>query len=211
MLTYLLITVAGLAVVLAAEWRGLNGVQWIAKPLASWGFVAAAFSLDPFATPYGCWLFAGLLLSFAGDVLLIPKKTTVSFLLGLAAFLLAHIAYTVAFLIHGVLDPTTFLIAIPLLTLGAGVVRRLWPRLPGKFRVAVPLYVLAITTMLVCAFAATLPAGRPLALWVGALLFYVSDLAVARNRFVAPGFANRAWGLPAYYAGQMLLASTLMT
>jgi uncharacterized membrane protein YhhN len=65
--------------------------------------------------------------------------------------------------------------------------------------------------MLVCAFAATLPAGRPLALWVGALLFYVSDLAVARNRFVAPGFANRAWGLPAYYAGQMLLASTLMT
>jgi uncharacterized membrane protein YhhN len=161
MLTYLLITVAGLAVVLAAEWRGLNGVQWIAKPLASWGFVAAAFSLDPFATPYGCWLFAGLLLSFAGDVLLIPKKTTVSFLLGLAAFLLAHVAYTVAFLIHGVLDPTTFLIAIPLLTLGVGVVRRLWPRLPGKFRVAVPLYVLAITTMLVCAFAATCPPADP--------------------------------------------------
>ena len=45
MTTFVLITVTALAVVLAAERRGLEGVQWIAKPVASWGFVAAALSL----------------------------------------------------------------------------------------------------------------------------------------------------------------------
>jgi hypothetical protein len=43
----------------------------------------------------------------------------------------------------------------------------------------------------------------------GALLFYLSDLAVARDRFVRPGLANRLVGLPLYYAGQVLLALAL--
>jgi len=37
-------------------------------------------------------------------------------------------------------------------------------------------------------------------------LFYVSDLSVARDRFVARAFVNRARGLPAYYAAQVLMA-----
>ena len=43
----------------------------------------------------------------------------------------------------------------------------------------------------------------------GALMFAVSDVSVARDRFVAPGFANAAWGLPLYYAAQLVLASTV--
>ena len=43
----------------------------------------------------------------------------------------------------------------------------------------------------------------------GAVLFFASDLGVARDKFVAPGFPNRAWGLPAYYAGQLLIAWSL--
>ncbi|MCP4006145.1 MAG: lysoplasmalogenase, partial [bacterium] len=50
--------------------------------------------------------------------------------------------------------------------------------------------------------------GRPMIL-LGALMFYVSDLAVARDRFVATGFDNRIWGLPLYYCGQLVLASTI--
>jgi hypothetical protein len=34
----------------------------------------------------------------------------------------------------------------------------------------------------------------------------IADLAVARDRFVAPSFASKLCGLPAYYAGQLLLA-----
>ncbi|MEN8163997.1 MAG: lysoplasmalogenase family protein [Acidobacteriota bacterium] len=44
---------------------------------------------------------------------------------------------------------------------------------------------------------------------MGATLFFLSDLAVARHRFVKEAFLNRAIGLPAYYAGQMLLALTI--
>jgi len=41
----------------------------------------------------------------------------------------------------------------------------------------------------------------------GAVLFWLSDLAVARDRFVRPGFVNPLVGLPLYYAAQLLLAS----
>jgi len=44
---------------------------------------------------------------------------------------------------------------------------------------------------------------------VGAVLFFLSDLLVARDRFVAPGFGNRLLGLPLYYAAQLLLASAV--
>jgi uncharacterized membrane protein YhhN len=41
---------------------------------------------------------------------------------------------------------------------------------------------------------------------IGACAFFASDLAVARERFVVHSVANKLWGLPAYYAGQLLLA-----
>lgn len=37
-------------------------------------------------------------------------------------------------------------------------------------------------------------------------MFWCSDLAVARDRFIAPGFVNRLWGLPLYYAAQVAFA-----
>lgn len=42
----------------------------------------------------------------------------------------------------------------------------------------------------------------------GALAFTASDVSVARDRFVQHGFVNRAWGLPFYYAAQLLIAAT---
>jgi uncharacterized membrane protein YhhN len=39
-----------------------------------------------------------------------------------------------------------------------------------------------------------------------ALMFYFSDIFVARERFVTHEFANRLIGLPLYYTGQFLLA-----
>jgi hypothetical protein len=42
--------------------------------------------------------------------------------------------------------------------------------------------------------------------FVGALSFYLSDIFVARYRFVKKEFMNRLIGLPLYYTGQFLLA-----
>jgi hypothetical protein len=41
---------------------------------------------------------------------------------------------------------------------------------------------------------------------VGATAFYLSDVFVAREQFVAKAVANRMWGLPLYYLAQVLLA-----
>ena len=46
-------------------------------------------------------------------------------------------------------------------------------------------------------------------LLVAALLFAVSDVLVARQRFVSPGIANRLVGLPLYYAAQVLFAMSV--
>ena len=55
-----------------------------------------------------------------------------------------------------------------------------------------------------------LPDSQRLRFVAGAALFLVSDLAVARDQFVQRAFVNRLWGLPAYYAGQLLIAWTLI-
>ena len=52
-------------------------------------------------------------------------------------------------------------------------------------------------------------AGAPPTLALGALAFAASDVSVARERFVAPAFANGAWGLPLYFAAQLVLAGSV--
>ena len=70
------------------------------------------------------------------------------------------------------------------------------------------LYVVAISTMMAMAAGACAVDGNWL-IPLGALLFLLSDLAVARDRFITPGFINRAWGLPMYFCGQVLLAGSV--
>lgn len=216
MIALLMVSFVGLLVVLASERAGRQGPQWVAKPLASAGFVAAAAIAATTAagdgawTPFARWIVAGMALSLVGDVLLIPKKTSRAFLLGLVAFLLAHVAYVAAFLALGIPDARAWWIVLPLAAIAAGVLRWLWPRLDRRFRIAVPAYLAVISAMLACAVAAS-PRPGGWAIAAGAGLFYLSDLFVARNRFVAPGFVNRAIGLPLYYAGQWLLALSIWT
>ncbi len=47
---------------------------------------------------------------------------------------------------------------------------------------------------------------RAVLLAAGALCFFASDGAVARQRFSHESFWNKAWGLPLYFAGQLLIA-----
>ena len=88
----------------------------------------------------------------------------------------------------------------------------LWPFL-GALRVPVLGYALAITAMLVGATAVFDSTGADAFRWCvmsGATLFYLSDISVARDRFVpGSGFVNRAIGLPLYYVAQFLLAYSI--
>jgi uncharacterized membrane protein YhhN len=99
---------------------------------------------------------------------------------------------------------------VPMLVLAMLVARWLKPHLDARMRMPVHLYIGAITSMLIIA-AGTFRAHGGWMLLCGATLFFISDLGVARNRFVAPGLVNRAWGLPLYFTAQMLLAASVAT
>jgi uncharacterized membrane protein YhhN len=96
----------------------------------------------------------------------------------------------------------------------AGVFMWLKPHL-GKMAAPVIAYVVVITVMLMGAMGVLRSGGlQPFGQWLvfwGALLFYISDLFVARQRFVAPSYLNRAVGLPLYYIGQYMLAYSVGT
>ena len=206
-MSYIIIaTLVGLVLLLVAENRKRRTAVWVVKPLASAGFITLALYCGARGSTYGYLVLAGLVLSWFGDVFLIPRGK-LSFRLGLVSFLLGHVAYVVAF---GSLGPNplwTALAAIPL-TLAAVVVF-LWlrPHL-GKMKIPVLAYVVVISAMVTVAVG-TLPAAGGTVRVLGAVAFYLSDLGVARDRFVQQGFANRLFGLPLYYGGQLLLASSV--
>ncbi len=94
-------------------------------------------------------------------------------------------------------------LAAPPFLVGLGAAAWLWPHL-GARRPAVTASIVVISAMVWGAFSVAFLLGSALA--AGAVLFFVSDLTVARHRFVTPEFLNRAIGLPLHYAGQILIA-----
>lgn len=185
-------------------------LTWILKPLASTAFLVFAWKMGALASPYGRLIFAGLCLSWIGDVLLIPDSKP-TFLAGLASFLFAHGAYGAAFWTCGQ-EGSWGLLAACVAILGAVVAGRwLLPhvmRSNPAMRGPVVAYMTAISVMIVLAAGAAAKIDRPM-IFIGAAMFYVSDLSVARDKFVAPGLVNRLWGLPLYYAAQFVLAATV--
>ena len=208
------------AMLVVAEWRGLARLRIAAKLVGSAAFVAAGAlalalgrggEIGAGHMQLGRAIVTGLVLGALGDACLLARGRR-WFLAGLVAFLLGHLAYVAGI---AMVEPAErwagdagWLAAVPA---GAGlaVLAVLWPRL-GSLRVPVIAYVATISVMVIAAIAAARGAALPDPargrLVTGASAFFVSDLAVARDRFVAARFANKLWGLPAYYAGQILLA-----
>jgi len=202
---YALVVVAGVTATLAGEGTGRRAVVYVFKPLASAAFVALGWSLYAPPNPFGAWIVIGLLLSLVGDVcLMLPSGLRP----GLVSFLAAHVAYVAGFHTVTPVHAWPFALAVPFVAASVIVARWLWPHL-GAMKAPVAAY-MAVITVMVWGAASVFAAGR--IGWqaaAGALLFYLSDVSVARDRFVRRAFVNRAWGLPAYYAGQVLLALSM--
>jgi uncharacterized membrane protein YhhN len=198
-------TALAVAALLFFEHRGSSAGVWVAKPLASTAFIAVALAAGAGESRYGCAVLAGLVLSWLGDVFLIPRGRPQIFLVGVLSFLAGHIAYAVAFILRGVDTGALAVATLAAVSVAVVVLRWLGPHVPADMRVAVPAYVFVISVMVVFAAASFAARGNP---WIplGAIGFYLSDLSVARDRFVMSAFVNRLWGLPLYYAAQVALA-----
>jgi uncharacterized membrane protein YhhN len=204
----------------ASSPRGDWAVRRIAsKATASLSFIAVAtvaVLADRGPTPgsrdcYQALIVLGLVLGAIGDVALLGSSKR-AFLGGLVAFLLGHIAYVAGCAV--LVSPRTWFEVSGVLStvppiIGLVVLAWLWRHL-GDMRVAVIAYVTVIVTMMIGGLAVlqteTVATPQRQLFSLGATLFFASDLAVARDKFVARSFVNRAWGLPCYYAGQLLIA-----
>lgn len=208
-LAFTVASVVCLALVLVGEARDGRRLILTFKPLASAGFLGLALALGALeAGAYGGWILAGLVGCWFGDVFLMARGTGGLFLAGVGSFLLGHVFFVVAFAAVGV-DVTWTLAGAAGVAVSSGLVARwLLPHVSGGMRVAVVAYVLVISAMVAGAAGVVGAGGKPLVL-VAALLFYASDLSVARERFVTKAVFNRLWGLPAYYAGTLCFAWTL--
>ena len=192
--------IPSLALVLWAEVKSNRPAQWIFKPLASTCFVGLAIVSGALESTFGLWILAGLVFSWFGDVLLIPAQRA-AFVAGLGSFLAGHVAYGVAFLVLGVTVTPTLGTALPLSGAAWLILRWLWPHLPDRMRGPVIAYVVTILAMV----ALSVGAAR-LELIAAAILFAISDLFVARQRFIETASINRLTGLPLYYLAQVIFA-----
>jgi len=207
--SWALICGLGLLVSLAGEYRSSTGLSGTGKFVAASAYIAAALSLGAAETAYGQVLLVGMACCWLGDMFLVSNKRQSLFLAGLASFLLGHLVYIGAFAVRGISLPALAVAVLVMAVFAWCVLRWLNPNLDRRMRLPVWLYVIAISAMMAMA-SATFSAHGGLALLLGGLLFVVSDIAVARNRFVAPGLINRAWGLPTYFAAQLLLAASVV-
>lgn len=207
LMAFTLLTLLALVGLLVAERSDSSAGRWATKPLASIGFVGAALSAGALQSRFGLALLTGLGLSLAGDVLLIAKAKA-SFRAGLFAFLLGHVAFAAAFVLRGIDGPVAGGALVVVAAVAVLVGRWLLPHVEPKMRAPVVAYIVVISSMVALAAGTVAAHGRPILL-AAATAFYLSDLSVARDRFVAPAFINRLWGLPVYYLAQLLFAFSL--
>jgi uncharacterized membrane protein YhhN len=157
---------------------------------------------------YFLLLLVGLIFCLGGDVFLALPQDRM-FLLGLVFFLLGHVFYAVCFFYVAEVSQWTWISGLVGLLVSGLVFWWLRPHL-GSMLLPVIAYIVVISVMVFGAWTVfgdtkLRYAGRLLVL-IGAVGFYLSDLFVARDRFVKSAFSNRLIGLPMYYCGQFLLA-----
>jgi uncharacterized membrane protein YhhN len=181
-----------------------------AKLLASCLFVFYFYDripslYNPLLTTFSNLILVALVLSLLGDALLIPKSKSQYFLTGIATFAVAHLAFSLAFL-QLPLDLIILLISATInLFAGYLVYRWLRPHLTSQYRLMVPSYLVIILVMVILGTSIGVT-NQQYWLATGSLLFAISDIFVARNRFVQAGFINRLIGLPLYYIAQIMIA-----
>jgi uncharacterized membrane protein YhhN len=201
------ICIGGAITYVIAAWQARRALAVSAKIIASTSFVALAIVNGALSSGYGRSVLAALAFSWLGDVLLLSRHPT--FLLaGISSFFVAHIAFSAAFVLK-LISINAFAICLILTSLlSVSILIWLWKYLHGFFRFAVPIYLLAVMLMLSLAVAAS-AVSLPQTVGVAALAFAVSDISVARDRFVERDVLNKAWGLPLYYFAQILFAASV--
>jgi uncharacterized membrane protein YhhN len=210
MLNLLIVLTAIILLTVLLHYENRQNIQGLlsAKALLSSLFILAVLVQPHPITHYYHFLLSGLLLCLLGDICLAFQQEKMS-LWGLISFLLGHIFYIFGFFYVAQLGAWTWGGSIIVLCISSRIYFWLKPHL-GTMKTPVLLYCIVITVMLSGAWSVLdnsrlMLSGRRM-VFIGAFLFYISDVFVARDRFLKKEFFNRLVGLPLYYTGQFTLA-----
>ncbi|MET0476298.1 MAG: lysoplasmalogenase [Mycobacterium sp.] len=195
---FLIVTAAQLPP--GAELTGRFGLQPAVKAAPAVLLAVAAFGHS--IPRERRWLVAALVFSAAGDYLLAMPWWPPSFVLGLGAFLIAHLCFLAALV--PLVARTTVRLAAAAVVIAACVALLIWfwPRLIAEgMAVPVTLYMAVLGAMVCAALLARLPTP-----WtaLGAVCFAVSDGMIGISKFV---LQSEALAVPIWwaYAASILL------
>lgn len=186
--------------------RNHRGLEVVCKPATLVALLAAACTLDPEFGSVRAWFVVALAFSLLGDVLLMLPSDR--FVAGLAAFLVAHLAYVGGFVDSGLSAwqalAAAVVVAAVVGPVGVRIVRGA-ARTQQEAAVPVAAYITVISAMIVSAGGS----GRVVAI-AGAALFAFSDSLIGWNRFVAPTRYASVAIMVTYHVGQALLVLSLV-
>jgi uncharacterized membrane protein YhhN len=210
-LTYLYLTVTLTDLLLI--YFSLDEYRWFSKPLLM-PILAMVIWNNKKQIPLYQWMLSGLILSWAGDVLLQMKNL---FIPGLISFLLAHISYIIYFIKiskskKGVLQQQP-LIGLPVVIY---IILFLWLLFPFLEAMKIPVTVYGITIGIMLLMSINLQqkinTNASLLFFNGALQFVISDSILAVNLFAYHNVVLSLCVMATYASAQYLLtkASTLV-
>lgn len=193
------VSLAAMAAMMAAFFSVGQPWTMIMTVIASSAFVATALSQFAHRGPYAYAITFGLVFCWLGDVV-----GPSNFFGGLIAFLLAHLGFIVAFWVRGVPRSRVLRAVLAVALVDVGIASWLLPHVSAQDRMFVLPYMAVISVMLVLALA------QP-SRWVAsaAVVFYVSDIFVARWRFVDESRFNALFCYPLYYLACVMLALSI--
>jgi alkenylglycerophosphocholine hydrolase len=171
-------------------------VEAVAKPAVMVALIGVALLGDIDPTSIRPCIVAGLAFGLAGDIALLPRIDR--FIVGLAAFLVGHLAYVVAFVL--LWSPSAWLAAggAGLAVLVIGVGRPIERSLRGNSLHLPVIAYIAVSGAVVMTGAGT---GRALIV-LGTLAFAASDGLLGADRFLAPARDRRVGVHMLYQLGQ---------
>jgi uncharacterized membrane protein YhhN len=191
-----------------AEYYGPRYHVYLFKPLTMiFILLIAVQARRPDPSLYKVAIIAGLVCSLAGDVfLMLPSDR---FVAGLVSFLIAHLCYIAAFT-AGTGFGFSWRSLVPCVIYGVIIFTILSPHL-GEMKLPVVVYIIAILVMAWQSWERWSQTGQSGALlaFLGAVLFVISDSALAINRFGEGYKGARALTLSTYFAAQWLIARSV--
>lgn len=153
---------------------------------------------------YGAFVLLALIFCWFGDFL-----GSYNFKSSVIAFALAHLAFILSFLFHNIKKSRCLISLVIFSLFDVGIYYWLNPFLNDSDRILVITYMVIITIMVILALGVSSEPIRIL-VYAGAVLFYISDIFVARWKFVHSSSLNAFFCYPLYYTSCLLFAFSIL-